>query len=65
MSALPETRCARCGASFGCGAAVGSCWCDAVEVSGEARARLAAEYEGCLCPDCLRSSAEQVVGRRS
>jgi hypothetical protein len=28
----------------------------AVELDPEARAKLAADYDGCLCPSCLRES---------
>ncbi len=47
-------RCPRCDATFGCGVATGSCWCAAATLSPERLAQLAAGYEGCLCPACLR-----------
>jgi hypothetical protein len=51
----PQTaRCPRCDAAFGCGVDTGACWCAGVTLSGERRARLAAGYDGCLCPACLR-----------
>ena len=53
---LVEGR-AHCGRSFGCGAAEGSCWCAEVELDDAARARLAASYDGCLCPECLNRAA--------
>jgi Cysteine-rich CWC len=48
--------CPRCGRRFGCGVDSGSCWCAAAELDAAARERLAAAYEGCLCPDCLGGS---------
>ncbi|HLM09211.1 MAG TPA: cysteine-rich CWC family protein [Thermoleophilaceae bacterium] len=54
---VPAPRCcAHCGEPFGCGAGTGSCWCAAVDVSAEALDRLAARYDGCLCPSCLRAA---------
>jgi hypothetical protein len=47
-------RCPRCDAEFGCGVATGGCWCAAVALNAEQRAELAAAYDGCLCPACLR-----------
>ncbi|HVL56606.1 MAG TPA: cysteine-rich CWC family protein [Burkholderiaceae bacterium] len=46
----PES-CARCGASFGCGARSDACWCAGLP----ALQPLPAGFDGCLCPDCLRS----------
>jgi hypothetical protein len=47
--------CARCGAAFECGSAVGACWCAAEDF------RLpmppADSTEDCLCPACLRKAA--------
>jgi hypothetical protein len=64
----PRTqRCEACGAAFGCGAEVGRCWCDHVDLDGAALARLRASYQRCLCPDCLRAAAGmplvRMVGR--
>jgi len=50
-------RCPRCDARFGCAIATGSCWCAEVTLTGEQRSQLAAGYEGCLCPSCLRELA--------
>lgn len=46
--------CPRCGATFGCGAATGDCWCF------DEAFRLPVPVEdgaGCYCPDCLRAIA--------
>jgi hypothetical protein len=47
-------RCPRCDGTFGCGVATGGCWCAEVTLTAEMRAKLAEEYDGCLCPACLR-----------
>ena len=49
--------CDACGASFGCGAGTGSCWCVEETVPAERARRVARHYDGCLCPDCLRDVA--------
>ena len=48
------SSCPQCGNTFGCGVALQSCWCHAVQLSTEALATLRARYDACLCPDCLR-----------
>jgi len=55
--ATTALRCPRCGASFGCAAQTGGCWCGAVRLDSELRAQLAVQYAGCLCPGCLRELA--------
>jgi hypothetical protein len=52
--AAGEDRCPRCDAAFGCEIATGGCWCAQVALDDEQRAQLAAGYDGCLCPACLR-----------
>jgi hypothetical protein len=47
-------RCPRCDTTFGCGIATGSCWCAEITLTADEQARLAASYDGCLCPGCLR-----------
>jgi len=47
-------RCPRCDAAFGCGIGTGSCWCRDVPLTVELRDTLAEQYDGCLCPTCLR-----------
>ncbi len=57
-AAPPATdRCPRCDASFGCGVWSGDCWCSQLELSRELQTQLAADYDGCLCPACLRELA--------
>jgi ribosomal protein L34E len=47
-------RCPRCDGSVGCGIATGACWCAEVTLSPERQKQLAAAFDGCLCPACLR-----------
>jgi len=51
------TVCDACGASFGCGAGTGSCWCVEETVPTDVLGALRDAYDGCLCPDCLRAAA--------
>jgi len=49
----PEPRrlaCARCGAAFDCGSAIGHCWC----AEEDFRLPMPGTGEDCLCPACLR-----------
>jgi len=56
------TRCARCGATFGCGAQLERCWCQQLPPLDPAR--LAGDI-GCYCPDCLAALvAEQQQATR-
>lgn len=48
-----ERRCEACGSTFGCGAEVGTCWCDEPRLDAKTLARLRETYDRCLCPDCL------------
>jgi hypothetical protein len=59
---MTELRCERCGAAFDCGAGTGSCWCAELELSDAARARVAGEFDGCLCPACLAEAAQPPAG---
>jgi Cysteine-rich CWC len=53
--AIREKQCPACGKRFACQA--GGCWCGAVALGDNARARLAQLYADCLCPACLRQAA--------
>jgi len=56
MVNAPDTRktCPRCGTLFVCRAgAVTSCQCQGVELSQVQQSLIAAQYNGCLCRDCL------------
>ncbi len=61
--ATRETRCERCGTTFGCAnlGEPGSCWCSLASF------RLpvplpegVGPFEDCLCPGCLRAVAEEL-----
>jgi hypothetical protein len=47
--------CSRCSSGFECGIATGECWCAGVMLDDRIRADMALFYDGCLCPECLRS----------
>jgi len=62
MTQTAETRtltCARCGASFGCGAKTGACWC----MDEDFRVPMPTDAgANCLCAACLRQmAAERVI----
>lgn len=68
MSLPGEPRriaCARCGTAFSCLAdGTGRCWCGAEPF--RLPVPLPAEvgpYDDCLCPDCLRALAAELVTR--
>lgn len=48
--------CESCGEKFSCGARVGHCWCFTVELNAETRANLRANFQKCLCGDCLKAA---------
>lgn len=59
---LAPARCARCGQTFGCGAASDApCACSRVRLTEALRAQLRESYSGCLCLDCLRALGAQAV----
>ncbi|MGL4575479.1 MAG: cysteine-rich CWC family protein [Burkholderiaceae bacterium] len=47
-----QTKCQRCGVSFGCGANAGSCWCQALPAL-DLSALPKTQASGCFCPACL------------
>jgi hypothetical protein len=55
-TAPDPTRCARCGQTFGCGARLSSCWCQALPPLDLTRIEATA---GCYCPDCLAELVRQ------
>lgn len=56
-----EERCPRCQAVFTCAASsIAACPCRNVELTDEQRMRLAARFQGCLCPVCLRELAGEL-----
>jgi hypothetical protein len=57
-------RCPRCDAAFACEIATGACWCARVALTPERREQLAAGYDGCLCPGCLRELEATSPGAR-
>lgn len=56
VPAAPSSTCARCAQPFACGvAAPAPCWCTTVAVPADVLRRLAATWQGCLCPACLKA----------
>jgi Cysteine-rich CWC len=51
---IATDRCPRCDATFGCAIASGRCWCAEITLTPERQAQLATDFDGCLCPTCLR-----------
>lgn len=47
--------CPRCSSAFDCGRQTGACWCADVMLDDQIRGDIARFYNGCLCPDCLRT----------
>lgn len=47
--------CPRCSAGFECKVREGGCWCAEVTIDDHVRADFARFYDGCLCPDCLKT----------
>ncbi|TMJ06250.1 MAG: hypothetical protein E6G97_00880 [Alphaproteobacteria bacterium] len=54
-STVRRLVCARCGAAFECGSAVGTCWC--AEEDFRLPMPAAESGEDCLCRECLRRAA--------
>ena len=62
----PERKaCPVCGASFGCMAARGTCWCADVKLSAEEAAKLRSRFSDCLCPRCLALAVERGRNRQN
>ncbi|WP_276131740.1 cysteine-rich CWC family protein [Polluticoccus soli] len=62
---MTEKRCSKCGKPFGCKADERGCWCENLTLSTETLVQLKAEYDNCLCPDCLatyQESSQQTSG---
>ncbi|OSZ78871.1 hypothetical protein CAP35_11655 [Chitinophagaceae bacterium IBVUCB1] len=52
-------QCAKCNATFECKNDATDCWCQQYTLSSDALSYLKANYEDCLCSQCLRSYANQ------
>jgi hypothetical protein len=68
MPATPPNEtslCPRCESAFECGALSGGCWCAESSLDDAVRADLATFYEGCLCPECLKTIADNKPQRPS
>jgi hypothetical protein len=55
---IDNSRCARCGAAFHCGAADATpCVCSSLQLDPTTLATLRTRFAGCLCMACLRTLA--------
>lgn len=54
----PRT-CEACGKPFVCGASLTGCWCFDIKLSAAKRKELRAQYNDCLCRECLETNAQQ------
>jgi hypothetical protein len=57
-NAPAQKVCEKCGAKFDCYSLGGPCWCEEVKLKSEALANLRAQFNDCLCPNCLKATAE-------
>jgi Cysteine-rich CWC len=55
---MTRKECPACGASFGCSADSGGCWCEETKLTSEILAALRARYADGLCPRCVAAAAE-------
>ena len=53
---IETSKCPKCGADFHCSTS-SKCWCYEIDVPTETMEKLQEEYDGCLCPDCLKEYA--------
>jgi hypothetical protein len=53
-----QKKCEACGEMFACGPPEPGCWCEDVELTDEAAARLRARYDDCICARCLAAAGE-------
>jgi hypothetical protein len=54
-----KLACESCGAEFTCNAGQEHCWCSEVNVSPENLNALKANFNSCLCRECLEKMAEE------
>lgn len=51
-------KCPKCGNFFTCDGD-NDCWCEKVQIHQKDFLRISQEYNDCLCPECLKSYAEE------
>ena len=52
---MEQKRCEKCGKEFGCGAKETKCWCADLDLSSTNLQTVKAQYNDCLCGDCLKA----------
>lgn len=55
---MTTKTCSKCNKPFGCKADERGCWCENLTLSTETLVKLKAEYDNCLCPECLATFGE-------
>ena len=55
---MSKKACSKCNTPFECGHEKSGCWCEQYTLSKETLKKLEKEFENCLCPDCLKTFAE-------
>lgn len=50
------SKCPKCGVEFHCSTS-SKCWCYEIDVPAETMEQIEKEYNGCLCPACLKAYA--------
>ncbi|NVO18598.1 MAG: cysteine-rich CWC family protein [Bacteroidetes bacterium] len=50
---IQKKKCPRCGSEFNCSTS-SKCWCYEYDIPAENLDKLEAEYDSCLCPECLK-----------
>lgn len=50
------SKCPKCGNEFYCSTS-SKCWCYEIDVPAETMEKIEKEYDGCLCPSCLKAYA--------
>ena len=50
------SKCPKCGAEFHCSTSP-KCWCYEIDVPAEIMEKIEQQYDGCLCPECLKAYA--------
>jgi len=53
-----QKKCPRCGNTFVCSTSA-KCWCFEIDVPADTMEIIQEKWQGCLCPDCLKSFAKQ------
>ncbi|MEI8046658.1 MAG: cysteine-rich CWC family protein [Bacteroidota bacterium] len=53
-----QEKCPRCGHAFVCSTSA-KCWCFEYDVKPDTMEMIQETWQGCLCPECLKSFSKQ------